>query len=156
MYFSAAASSENDHGSMNLASNTAPLASTRPSRVAAIHRTAGCRIRRWTSVIDLPGIELVPAPVKILGDRPKLDNEVPREVLRLDLPAFLPPQPHQGDLIIAHDDPGVRTADESCAYLLNRYFFVAHFHCSLSSRACVQNLLIDPMHESLPRAEISI
>ena len=32
----AAASSENDHGSMNLASNTAPVCSTRPSRVAAI------------------------------------------------------------------------------------------------------------------------
>src|SRR5207344_1750445 len=31
MYFSAAASTENDQGSMNLASNTAPVASTRPS-----------------------------------------------------------------------------------------------------------------------------
>ena len=51
MCFSAAASSENDHGSMNLASNTAPVASTRPSRVAAIHRSAGCRTRRWTSVM---------------------------------------------------------------------------------------------------------
>ena len=38
MCFSAAASSENDHGSMNLASNTAPVASTMPSSVAAIHR----------------------------------------------------------------------------------------------------------------------
>jgi hypothetical protein len=45
MYFSAAAFSENDHGSMNLASKTAPLASTRPSRVAAIQRKPGCRIR---------------------------------------------------------------------------------------------------------------
>jgi hypothetical protein len=54
MYFSAALSSENDHGSMNLASNTAPLPSTRPSRVAAIHRTAGCRIRRWMSMMTCP------------------------------------------------------------------------------------------------------
>src|SRR4029077_2061214 len=36
MYFSAAASSENDQGSMNLASNTASVPSTIPSRVAAI------------------------------------------------------------------------------------------------------------------------
>ena len=52
--FSAAASSENDHGSMNFASNTAPLASTRPSRVAPIHRTVGCRTCRWTSVMTWP------------------------------------------------------------------------------------------------------
>ncbi len=38
--------SENDHGSMNLASNTAPVASTMPSRVAAIQRTTGCCTRR--------------------------------------------------------------------------------------------------------------
>src|SRR5580700_7932251 len=54
MYFSAAASSENDHGSMNLDSKTAPELSTRPSRVAAIHRTAGCRTRRWTSMMTCP------------------------------------------------------------------------------------------------------
>ncbi len=41
MCFSAAASSENDHGSMNLASNTAPVPSTIPSRVAAIQRLTG-------------------------------------------------------------------------------------------------------------------
>jgi hypothetical protein len=43
-------SSENDHGSMNFASNTAPVASTTPSRVAAIQRTTGCRTRRWIPV----------------------------------------------------------------------------------------------------------
>jgi hypothetical protein len=53
IYFSAAASSENCHGSMNLASNTA-LPSTRPSRVAAIHRKVGCRRHCWTSVITRP------------------------------------------------------------------------------------------------------
>ena len=61
---------------------------------------------------DLPGIELVPAPVQVLGDCPKLDNQVAREVLRLGLATFLPPQPHQGGLIAAHDDPGVRAADK--------------------------------------------
>ena len=64
---------------------------------------------------DLPGIGLVPAPVKVLGDRPELDDEVAREVLRLGLAALFPPQPHQGRLIVAHDDPGVRAADEVAA-----------------------------------------
>src|SRR5215831_21390060 len=54
MYFSAAASSENDHGSMNLASNTAPLPSTMPSRVATSHGTAECLTRRWTSATRRP------------------------------------------------------------------------------------------------------
>ena len=54
MYFSAAASSENDQGSMNLASNTAPVASTMPSRVAAIHGMAECLTWRWTSVTCRP------------------------------------------------------------------------------------------------------
>src|SRR5215471_7269067 len=49
MYFSAAASSEKDHGSMNLDSNTAPVPSTIPSRVATIHAIAECLTRRCTS-----------------------------------------------------------------------------------------------------------
>src|SRR2546430_6380874 len=49
MYFSAAASSENDQGSINLASNTASVSSTMPSRVAAIHGMAECLTRRCTS-----------------------------------------------------------------------------------------------------------
>src|SRR5262245_46897124 len=49
MYFSAAASSENDQGSMNLASNTASVPSTIPSRVAAIQGMAECLTRRCTS-----------------------------------------------------------------------------------------------------------
>src|SRR6266508_553318 len=54
MYFSAAASSENDQGSMNLDSNTAPVPSTMPSRVAAIHGMAECLTRRCTSVMARP------------------------------------------------------------------------------------------------------
>ena len=61
---------------------------------------------------DLTGIGFVPAPVQVLGDEPELDDEVARQVLRLDLAALLPPQPHQGGLVIAHDDAGIRTADE--------------------------------------------
>ena len=49
MYFSAAASSENDQGSMNLASNTASVPSTMPSKVAAIQTMAECLTRRCTS-----------------------------------------------------------------------------------------------------------
>jgi hypothetical protein len=41
-------SSENDQGNMNLASKTDPVASTRPSSVAAIHRSAACSIRYKT------------------------------------------------------------------------------------------------------------
>src|SRR6516165_8951926 len=54
MYFSAAASSENDHGSMNLDSKTAPVASTVPSRVAAIQGMAECLTWRWTSETRRP------------------------------------------------------------------------------------------------------
>src|SRR5262245_28681802 len=54
MYFSAAASSENDHGSMNLASNIASVSSMMPSRVAAIHGMAECLTRRWMSVTRRP------------------------------------------------------------------------------------------------------
>ena len=64
---------------------------------------------------DLPGIGLVPAPVELLGNGPKLDDEVAGEVLRLDLAAFFPPKPQQGGLVVAHDDPGVRAADEGTA-----------------------------------------
>jgi hypothetical protein len=39
---------------MNFASNTAPFASTRPSRVAPIHRTVGWRTCCWISVMTLP------------------------------------------------------------------------------------------------------
>ena len=49
MYFSAAASSEKDHGSMNLDSNTASVPSTMPSRVATIQVIAECLTRRCTS-----------------------------------------------------------------------------------------------------------
>ena len=64
---------------------------------------------------DLPGIGFVPAPVEVLGDDAELDDEVAGQVLRLDLAALFPPQPQQGGLVIAHDDPGVRAADELAA-----------------------------------------
>ena len=112
MYFSAAASSENDHGSMNLASNTAPLAS-HPAIERRRHPAEPWMPDMRLHVRnDLPGIGLVPAPVEVLGDGPKLDNEVAREVLRLDLTALLAPKAQQGALVLAHNDPGVGAADK--------------------------------------------
>ena len=54
MHFSAALFSEKDQGRMNFDSNTAPLVSTTPSRVAAMHFRTGCRARRWTSFTARP------------------------------------------------------------------------------------------------------
>src|SRR5262249_35222608 len=103
MYFSAAASSENDQGSMNLASNTASVPSTMPSRVAAIQGMAEC-----FPALDIgdaaAGIALVPGAVELLGCRPELYDEIAGEVFRLGLTPFLTPQADQGSLIAAHDD----------------------------------------------------
>jgi hypothetical protein len=54
MCFSAAASSENDHGSMNLASNTAPVSSISPSIVAAIQTIEACNRRAWRCLTRWP------------------------------------------------------------------------------------------------------
>ena len=35
-----------------------------------------------------------------------------RKILRLDLAALLPPETEEGGLVAAHDDAGVRAADE--------------------------------------------
>ena len=54
-------------------------------------------------------------PVEGLGHDPELDDEVAREVLRLDFAPLLPPEAEQGRFVVAHDDPGVRAADEIAA-----------------------------------------
>jgi hypothetical protein len=51
-------------------------------------------------------------PIEGLGDDPELDDEVAGEVLRLGLAAFLAPEAQECGFIVAHDDPGVRAADE--------------------------------------------
>jgi len=60
---------------MNLASKTAPVPSTMPSRVAAIHGMAEC----FTS-LDIydgsAGVALIPASVEVLSDLPELHDEV--------------------------------------------------------------------------------
>ena len=62
---------------------------------------------------DLAGVALVPVPVEVLGHGAELDDQVVREVLGLDLAALFPPQAEQGGFVVAHDDPGVRAADEA-------------------------------------------
>ena len=64
---------------------------------------------------DLPGIGLIPAPIEVLCHHSELDDEIAGQVLRLDLAALFPPEPEQRRLVIAHDDPGVRAADEVAA-----------------------------------------
>jgi len=64
-------------------------------------------------VADLPAaVALIPRAIELLGCSPELHDEVAREVLRLGLAPFFAPQAHQGGLIVTHDDPGIRAADE--------------------------------------------
>src|SRR4249920_3683088 len=83
MCFSAAASSENDQGSMNLASNTAPLPATMPSRVAPIHWSTGCRSRCCTHSMVWPVLRSYQFRLRF-GHKPELDDEVAGEVFRLE------------------------------------------------------------------------
>src|SRR3982074_2825624 len=102
MYFSAAASSENDHGSMNLASNTASAPSTMPANAAPIQGMAA-----GLHILDAPaGIALVPGAVEVLGGRPELHDEMAGEILPLGFAALLAPQANERRLVASHDDPG--------------------------------------------------
>jgi hypothetical protein len=58
------------------------------------------------------GVALVPGAIEVLGGAPELHDEVAGKVLRLRLAALLPPELDQGCLVAAHDDAGVRAADE--------------------------------------------
>ncbi len=60
----------------------------------------------------LPGIAFVPMAVEGLGHKAELDDEVAGQVLRLGLAPFLAPEADQGGFVVAHDDPGVRAANE--------------------------------------------
>jgi hypothetical protein len=80
----------------------------------------------------LPGIAFEPMPVEGFSHQPELDDEVAGQVLRLGLPPFLAPQADEGGFIGAHDDAGVRAADESPTVP-----FIVHVlakrHCNLLS-----------------------
>src|ERR1700751_1971905 len=79
MCFSAAASSENVQGSMNLASSTAPPGSTRPSRVCRHPFVDGVNQPPLNASYRMARISLIPLPVQVLGRGPELDDEVARE-----------------------------------------------------------------------------
>src|SRR5579863_6219727 len=69
---------------------------------------------------SLAGVALVPSPVQVFGDAPELNDKVVGEILRLNLPSFLAPQPNQGGLVITHDQSGVRPAYETNSIILQR------------------------------------
>src|SRR5262245_26654633 len=151
MYFSAAASSENDHGNMNLASNTASVPSTIPSRVAAIQGMAECLTRPPS------GVALVPGPVEVLGGGPKLHDQIAGEVLGLGLPSLFPPQPHQGGLVLPHDDPGVRAADEGSAIRIGAvwlYESLSHRMISDEHRFSILKVSFAMGEKSIPKVSI--
>jgi hypothetical protein len=51
-------------------------------------------------------------PAKVLGHGAELDHKTIKKCLWLDLASFFPPYPSKCLFVIAHDDPGVRAADE--------------------------------------------
>jgi len=61
------------------------------------------------------GVALVPAAIESLGGGSKLDDEIAGEILRLGLPTLLAPKADLCAFICAHDDPGVRAADEGAS-----------------------------------------
>ena len=64
---------------------------------------------------EMPGIALEPMPIEGLGHEAKLDDEIGGEVLRLNLAAFLAPQPQQGGLVAPHNDASVGASYEAPA-----------------------------------------
>jgi hypothetical protein len=60
----------------------------------------------------LAGIGLIPTAIEVLGHDPKLDNEIVRQIPRLNLATLFPPEPGQRILVITHDDSGVRASRE--------------------------------------------
>ena len=99
MCFSAALSSENDHGSMNFDSKTAPCLRHEPVQCGA-HPIQDGMANVALDVSNLfARIQLVPLAVERFGRLAELDEEVLREILWFSLAALLPPktdgvQPH--------------------------------------------------------------
>jgi DNA-binding XRE family transcriptional regulator len=147
MCFSAAASSENAQGSMNLASNTAPVPSTMPSRVSrhpSQHRVPNLAL----NIADgLAGIALEPAPIEVLGRRPELYDEVVREVLGLNLAALLAPEPKEGMFVFAHDNAGVRAANGCAAIRPSKKILFVSSHLQYPR----MEVCIDLSYRLLPR-----
>src|SRR3954452_19227624 len=110
MCFSAAASSVQAHGSMNLASKTAPVCSTMPSSAAAIHLCTGCRTRFWMSEMVYPVERWYPARLRTSVIVPSWTRNYPRDFLARALHVSLA-KASELVLIVTHDDTRIRAAD---------------------------------------------
>ena len=97
---------------MNLASNTAPVSLTSPSSVAAIHGMVRWIAWRWTSLIRWPELSSYQRRLRSSVHQAELDDQDGRQVRGSRLAPLLLPEPQQGLLVLAHDDPGVGAADE--------------------------------------------
>lgn len=97
---------------MNLASNTAPVPCTRPSRVAPIHLWTGCLTLLCTSSDAVAAGSLVPGPVEVLCGRSKLNDQLTTQINRLDLTSLLSPEPREFVSILSHDDPRIGSSYE--------------------------------------------
>src|SRR4029077_18806449 len=81
MCFSAAASSEKFHGSMNLASNTASHGFTQPSSRGCHPAVHGMKHLPLHLGDGLAGVSFIPVPVEVLGRTAELDYQVAGEIL---------------------------------------------------------------------------
>ena len=79
---------------------------------------AECLTRRWTSRTRRPVLRSYQERLSSSVADPELHDEVAGQVLRLGLAPLLAPEADQGGFIAAHDDPGVRAADEDAAVLV--------------------------------------
>jgi len=90
----------------------APLGSTIPSRVAAIHLNHRMPYPPLSILYGMAGIALVPVPIEVLGDDPSWTMRLPERSSGFGFAALLSPEVEQGVFIVAHDDAGIRAADE--------------------------------------------
>ena len=65
----------------------------------------------------LARVGLIPASIEVFGHHPELDDEIAGQILGLDLTPLFAPEPNERILVITHDDPGIRAADESATSL---------------------------------------
>jgi hypothetical protein len=103
----------------------------------------------------MPGVAFVPEPVELLGGDPELDDKVAGEVLRLDLPALLPPEAEEGGFIATHDNASVGPADERAP--LDDFNLPAHVaHLSNECAASYSWITFYQHWMLIPWSEISV
>src|SRR5262249_31094955 len=107
-------------------------------------------------VPDLPtAVSLVPGAVELLGGPPELHDEVAGQVLRLGLPPLLAPEPDKSCFIAAHDDAGIRAADERAAANILQEFRADFWHCCLREASpMILKVSSNMDDESIPKVSI--